>query len=173
MNANDLFPPSQFLKSQDVIDNGGEMELTIKKVDRMQYDDDEGNVKVKGLLEFAEVEQKLALNVTNTRALIAMFGGQEIDKAWIGKPVTLIVEMTKFQGKEVQGIRIKHVDEKKIIADTFWKKCVELYLSPDEGRAHLGEFGGDYAKALASLEGKDIDPNAAFEAAEAEDRKKK
>ena len=173
MDAKELFPPSQFLKSSDITDQGEDMTLTIKKVDRMQYDDDEGNVKVKGILLFDEVDQKLALNVTNTRTLMAMYGQKDIDKEWVGKTVTLIVEMVKFRDKEVPGIRIKHVDEKQVIADAFWGKCTDIFLSPAEAREHLKAFGGDYAKALASLNAEDVDVNAALAIAEEEDRKSK
>ena len=152
MNANDLFPPSQYLKSADITDAGGELKLTVKTVERMEYNEEDGTKKVKGILYFNETESKLALNVGNTHVMIDMFGAANIEKAWVGKPITLYVEMTKFQGKEVPGIRIRKINEKQAAIDAFWLKCNELQLSPQEGREHLALFGGDWVKALAGLE---------------------
>ena len=73
MDANDLFPPSQYLHSED-IEMVGEMELTITNIARKEFEDDNGKKEVKGDLSFAETEKKLSINVTNTNTLIAMFG---------------------------------------------------------------------------------------------------
>lgn len=154
MNATDLFPPSEYLKSADVEAAGGEMEFTIKGVERREYDEDDGSKKVKGVLTFAETESKLALNVTNNHVLQDMYGAKDIDTAagWIGKKIILYVEMTKFQGKEVPGIRIRKLGGKQFDIDAFWAKARELGFTRQDGQDHLKQFNNDFKTALAGLE---------------------
>ena len=56
MNVTDLFPSSKFLKSEDVEAAGGEVTLTISKVERKEYED-EGKKEVKGVLSFSDDEE--------------------------------------------------------------------------------------------------------------------
>ena len=88
MNVSDLFPSSKFLKSEDVEAAGGEVTLTISKVERKEYED-EGKKEVKGVLSFLEDERQLSLNVTNTNAIVARYGAQNIETAWFGQKVNL------------------------------------------------------------------------------------
>jgi hypothetical protein len=152
MNASDLFPPSEYLKSEDVEENGGEMQLTIKAVARKEYEEDDGSKTVKGILTFAEVEKKMTLNVTNTHVLITMYGDKNIDTAWPGKTVILYVDPNvKYAGKIVKGIRIRLIDEKQDLVTTFWKKARELGFTQQDGKDHLALFGGDFKAALTAL----------------------
>lgn len=154
MNANELFSPSEFLKSEDIEEAGGEMLLTVSKVERMEYDNNQsGKKEVKGKLFFVEVEKKLALNVTNTNAMITMFGSQDIDKAWLGKTVTLYVDhnVKNPTGGITKGIRIRLVDPKQDAVTEYWKKTREIGLTREEGLAHLKEFKQDFAEALKGL----------------------
>lgn len=153
MNANDLFPPSEYLKSADVEAAGGELEYTIKSVARREYEEEDGRKSVKGVLSFNETEAKLALNVTNTHTLIDMYGAENIDSAWVGKKVILYVEMTKFQGKEVPGIRIRKLGGKQFDIDAYWSKCRELGFTREDGLDHLKQYHGDFKAALAALSG--------------------
>jgi len=154
MNASDLFPPSEYLKSEDVDEAGGEMSLTIASVSKKEYTDEEngGKKEVKGQLTFVEVEKKLTLNVTNTNTLVTMFGGNDIDKTWLGKNVILYVDPhVKYAGKEVKGIRIRLIDPKQDAVTEYWKKTREIGLTREEGLAHLKEFNQDFVAALAGL----------------------
>ena len=153
MDANELFNGSKFLKSEDVeASTGGELTLTISKIERKEYEDN-GKKEVKGVLSFLEDERQLSLNVTNTNVLIGMYGASGIDKAWIGKKVTLYVDPNvSFSGKIVKGLRIRNINSKELAATNFWAKVNERYLTPDEGRAILKENNGDFAKALETLE---------------------
>ena len=152
MDANDLFPDSEFLKSEDVENMGGEWELTIKSVGRREYERD-GKMDIKGLLSFAETEKQLATNSTNTHTLTAMFGGKDIDKVWVGKKIILYVDPhVKYAGKEVKGIRVRLIDKKQDVITQYWSKTRELGMTQKDGLDHLNYFGKDFEKALAGLE---------------------
>ena len=152
MNVTDLFPSSKFLKSEDVEAAGGEITLTVSKVERKEYED-EGKKEVKGVLSFSDDERQLSLNVTNTNVLVAMYGGQDIDKTWVGKKVTLYVDPNvKYGTKIVKGLRIRNVNGIEAQMSAYWEKVAERFLSPDEGRKILKENNGDFSKALAVLD---------------------
>lgn len=154
MNANDLFPPSEYLKSEDVEESGGEMQLTIKSVARKEYEEDDGTKTVKGVLSFQELEKKLTLNVTNANTLIAMFGKDNIDKAWVGKTVILYVDPNvKYGTKIVKGLRIRLIDPKQDAVTAFWKKAREMGFTQQDGLDHLKQFNNDFVAALAGLVG--------------------
>jgi hypothetical protein len=153
MDANELFNGGKFLKSEDVEAAGGEMTLTISKVERKEYEDN-GKKEVKGVLSFADDDHQLSLNVTNTNILIGMFGARNIDVAWLGKKITIYVDPNiSFSGKIVKGLRIRNINAKEAASQAFWAKVSESFLSPEEGRAILKENGGDFVKALAVLDG--------------------
>jgi hypothetical protein len=152
MNASDLFPPSEYLKSEDIEEAGGEMQLTVKGVSRKEYEEEDGTKTVKGLLTFNETSKKLSLNVTNTHAMMTMYGEKDIDRVWLGKTVILYVDPNvKNKGKIVKGLRIRLVDEKQDLVTAFWKKAREMGFTPQEGRDHLAQFAGDFKQALEAL----------------------
>lgn len=155
MNASDLFPASEYLKSEDVEEAGGEMLLTIKSIARKEYEEDDGSKTVKGVVSFQEVEKKLTLNVTNANTLIAMYGKDNIDTAWVGKSVTLYVDPNvKYGTKVVKGLRIRLIDERQDAVTAFWKKARELGFTQQDGLDHLKQFGTppNFKAALEALE---------------------
>ena len=104
MNVNDLFPPSEYLRSED-IEAVGEMELTIAKVERLEFESD-GKKQTKGKLSFKENDKHLTLNVTNTNTIASMFGKENIDAEWVGKSIILYVDNNvQFGNDIVKGIR--------------------------------------------------------------------
>lgn len=153
MDANDLFPESKYLKSEDVEQAGGEMLLTVTSVARKEYtDESSGKKEVKGELTFQEVEKKMALNVTNTNVMVSMFGSKDIDKTWVGKHVTLYVDnAVKFQNKLVKGLRIRLIDPKQDAVTEFWTAIRKMGLTNLDGQTIAKEYNGDFAAALASL----------------------
>jgi hypothetical protein len=157
MNLNDIFPSST-LKSAD-FEDGGEMTMTISKVE-MKDIGQEGQKEVKCILSFVENDKAFVLNKTNGYVISEMYGDKNVDVAWIGKPITLHVEMTTFGGKPTPGIRVKRIDAKTALQNAFWNKITELFFSPDEGRKILKENNGDFAKALAALTGTWSDTDA-------------
>ena len=151
MDANDLFPPSQYLRSEDV-ELVGEMQLTISGVARKEFVDDNGKKEVKGDLSFVETEKKLSINITNTNTLITMFGTKDIDKNWIGKSITLYVDPNvKYGTKIVKGLRIRLIDPKQDAVKLFWETAYKMGLTNIEGQKIVKEFNGDFVAALASL----------------------
>jgi hypothetical protein len=152
MDANELFPPSEYLKSEDIEAAGGEMVLTIANVGRKEYEAEEGKKDIKGVLAFSDHSKKLTLNVTNTNALVTMYGSKDIDKMWVGKPVTLYVdEHVKYAGKEVKGIRIRLIDPKADAITAFWTEARKRGFTQQDGLDHLKLHNNDFAKALEDL----------------------
>ena len=150
MNTNDLFPPSEYLKSED-IEEVGEMELTISKVDRIEFEDN-GKKQVKGKLSFVETDKNLTLNVTNTNTIAGMFGKKDIDTVWVGKKIILWVDPNiQFAGDIVKGIRVRMIDKKQQIVTAYWSKSKELGFDREEGLKHLAQFGNDFEAALLAL----------------------
>ena len=152
MNLNDLFPESEYLKSEDVEEAGGEMVLTVREVGRKEFERENGQKDVKGVLAFVEVPKKLTCNTTNLKIMGSMFGNESIDTKWIGKEIALYVDYhVQYAGKEVKGIRIRLVDEKQDAVQTFWKKARELGYSRDEGLKILAKHNQNFKAALLEI----------------------
>jgi hypothetical protein len=99
-----------------------------------EYTDEEngGKKEVKGQLNFAEVEKKLTLNVTNTNTLIAMYGGENIDTVWVGKVITLYVDHNvRYGTKIVSGLRIRP-EAPKVSRDDLLKRYNKLFVEAGE-----------------------------------------
>jgi hypothetical protein len=151
MNLNDMYP-STTLKSAD-FDEVGEMVLTIRKVEIKPIGSDE-NAEIKPVISFTETDKEFVCNKTNANLIAGMYGDKNVDSAWVGKQITLHVEMTTFGGKPTPGIRVKPVNEKQAVIDAFWKFAREvMLLSPEEGRAVLKENNNDFVAALKALRG--------------------
>ena len=152
MNASDLFPPSEYLKSEDIETNGGEMQLTISGISVKDYEREDGTKDRKGILSFVEIEKRMTLNATNNKVLVAMYGGKDIDKTWLGKSVILYVDPhVQYAGKEVKGIRIRLIDTKQDLITAFWSEARKRGFTQQDGLDHLKAFNGDFAKALEAL----------------------
>ena len=149
MKLTEMFP-SDLLKSQDILDAGGEMTLTISKIEMKTFDRDAGDTDTKPIVYFEEGKQ-LVLNVTNKNAIAEMHGQEDTDQ-WIGKQVTLTVKDVEFQGKTVLGIRVKNLNSKDTLIQSFWARARELGHDQKSGQALLKEHGMDFSAALAALE---------------------
>ena len=155
MNTNDLFPPSEYLRSED-IESVGEMELTIAKVERIEFDSD-GKKQVKGKLSFAENDKSLTLNVTNTNIISQMFGRENIDTEWVGKSIILYVDPNiQFGNDIVKGIRVRLVDKEQELIQTYWKQTRALGMDNKQGLEHLAKHGKNFAAALKALNNPDV-----------------
>lgn len=153
MQASELFPESEYLKSEDIENAGGEMELIIASVSRKEYEENDGTKTVKGQLCFQDNKKKLALNVTNTKTLMSMYGKDNIDTAWIGKPVILYVDPhVMYAGKETRGIRIRLVDEKMDAVTAFWLRAKELGWERPDALKLLKQNNEDFEAAIKLLE---------------------
>lgn len=147
MKLNDMFP-SNLLKAQDVTDAGGEMPLTIEKVEIKEFDADNGGKERKPIIHFKEGKQ-MVCNKTNGNSIAELYG-DETDN-WIGREIVLVVRDVDFQGKSTPAIRVKNLNSKDIQIQEYWQKVKEFNLTREEGLAHLKEHGGDFVKATAAL----------------------
>lgn len=91
----------RFLKAGHL--NGQMVTFTIADVIVDELLGDKGEQK-KGIIRFREDERELALNKTNGKYLLAMFGRRVAE--WKGKRVTLKPDKTKFGPEVVDCIRI-------------------------------------------------------------------
>jgi hypothetical protein len=153
--ANDFFP-SKFLKAEDF---EADVTYTMKKLTKELLKGKPGkDDELKPVLFFEEVEKGLIVNKTNWAAIEKATGEADSDH-WTGKKVTLtIVEVDAF-GDIVKAIRVKDAKTSDPTVQKYWQTCSDMRLTVEEGRAHLKEFKGDFAGALAGLLGDDNTPN--------------
>ena len=87
------------LKAAD-IPQGAEPTVTIASVEQKKFDN--GN---KLLIKFVGKKKALVCNKTNAKR-IAMNHGSNTDQ-WIGKQITLYVDIVDFQGEPTEAIRVR------------------------------------------------------------------
>jgi hypothetical protein len=91
---------SKFLRAADL--QGRQVEAEIGSVEEEEI----GELKErKHVVYFRGKQRGIVLNATNALALQAVFG-DEMD-SWAGKPVVIFVEQVMFQGKRVDGLRLR------------------------------------------------------------------
>jgi hypothetical protein len=103
MNINELYP-SAYIKAQDV-ETPKLVTINSLEVNRKMNDGEHKHV-----LSFAEIEQELVLNKTNT-GLIASIHGQNTQD-WVGKQIVLFKDKTSLQGKVVDCVRVRAPKQK-------------------------------------------------------------
>ena len=89
--------PSDYLKSHDC---ESEPVFTINSVSIEKVGDDE-----KPVLHFSDCDKSLVLNKTNASMLASAYGDETTE--WHNHKVKLVVEKVSFQGRIVDGIRVK------------------------------------------------------------------
>ena len=97
MNINKAFP-STYLKAGDL--DGREFSVTISEVVMMDVGDDE-----KPVIYFTGSDKGLVLNKTNALEIASAYG-EETD-SWPGRQIVLHTAKVLFQGKPVDGIRVR------------------------------------------------------------------
>ena len=97
MNINDVFT-SAYLKAIDL--KGREATVTISNVAMEKLGND-----TRMVVYFLGKEKGFVLNKTNATNIASMFG--EDTDGWLGKTVTLFAAWVEYQGKTVQGLRVK------------------------------------------------------------------
>ena len=102
MKINDLHP-SKFLKASDV---EGDTPLIIQKVTFETLKNNEGEEESKPVLWFRGVEKGLVLNPTNKKRILQQHPAEDSDE-WIGKRITLHLEIVEAFGKSDWAIRVK------------------------------------------------------------------
>lgn len=98
MRLNEAFP-SKYLSAADL--NGKEVPVTIENVVQEQMRD--GTLKL--VVYFEGKKKGLALNKVNANRIAARHG-DETDE-WAGIPVILYPDITEYQGKPVDCIRVR------------------------------------------------------------------
>lgn len=107
MDANELYG-SKYLKCQDL--NGQDIVARITNIELATFNDG----KQQYLLTLDGYSKKLGLNRTNAQTLMHLYGPQT--DAWKGKRITLHPDITQFQGRTVDCIRLKPASQKAATA---------------------------------------------------------
>ena len=94
--------PSKYLKAADIGDR--QVLVTIDAITIEEIDDDDHAIR-KPVVYFQGKEKGLVLNITNGKAIAALYGEETDD--WIGREVILYSRMVDFKGNEVPGLRVK------------------------------------------------------------------
>ena len=97
MNINDVFP-SKYLKAAQL--KGHEPTVVISRCEMEEVGDDR-----KLVLYFQGKEKGMVCNRTNADRIAFMYS-PDTDN-WIGKEITIYAEMVSFQGKAMEGLRVK------------------------------------------------------------------
>lgn len=98
MRVSEAFP-SKFLKAEDL--RGRKVEVKIKNVEMEKIGDD-----YKPVLYFSGKDKSLTLNKVNSLTIAKIIGTDEMDE-WIGKKIVLKPDITTYQGKPVDCIRVE------------------------------------------------------------------
>jgi hypothetical protein len=102
VNVNNVYASGNWLAAADL--QGHAATVVIQSVALEQFNND-GRPENKIALQFQGKEKRMLCNKTNAKRLAYMFG-DETDH-WIGKQVTIIVEMVDFKGDYVPALRIQ------------------------------------------------------------------
>ena len=97
MKLEDFFP-NKYLKAADL--HGRDMSLTIKGVEREQFEDG-----AKPVLWFEETKKAWILNRTNFLSIAQLHGDDTHD--WMGKRIVLFATEVSFRGTPTMGIRVR------------------------------------------------------------------
>ncbi len=94
---------SSHLKAEDIGTAQPVVQISDVRVEEVGQDKDKER---KPILYFEGKDKSLVLNKTNATTLTEIFGTDETDE-WIGQRIRLFVAKVDFQGRKVDGIRIK------------------------------------------------------------------
>ncbi len=97
MNLNEVFP-SKYVKAADL--KGEEVNVVISDVTMELLGDDR-----KLVLRFQGRNKGMVCNKTNAQRIAHLYG-QDTD-GWIGKEIVLASEMVDYQGKTMEGLRVR------------------------------------------------------------------
>jgi hypothetical protein len=103
MKTSEAFP-SNYLKASDI---GTETwRVTIDDIKVEELSNPQTNQRQeKPVLYFRRIKKGLVLNVTNSRAIEAVYGDEMDD--WIGKEIRLFTREVEARGETVQAIRVR------------------------------------------------------------------
>ena len=149
MKMNDAFP-SNYVKAEDV--EGNDVTVTIAKLTLESMKNNDGREEQKPVLHFSDYSKQMVVNATNWKRIAQIVGNEDSD-FWAGKKITLTTEIVDAFGQMKPAVRVKLVSGKQAEIDAYWTAVNERFLTPDEGRKILKENGGDFKKAMETLQG--------------------
>lgn len=85
--------------------NGKDVTVTIAKVEAGNLVGEGGRKSKKPVVYFEGKEKGLALNVTNSKTIAALY--TDYTEKWVGKQITLFPTTTTWGGKTVECIRVR------------------------------------------------------------------
>ena len=94
--------PSKWLKAADL--SGKEYTMTMQRVGMETIGDDH---EEKPVLYFQGAQKGLMLNKTNAEAIAIVYGDET--EQWTGKQVVVYPDITQYQGRRVDCIRVRPV----------------------------------------------------------------
>lgn len=92
--------------------DGKDLILTIKEVKKEPVTSEGGRTEELSVCYFEEDVKPAILNVTNSRTIQKIYDTPFIEE-WKGKKVQFYVDHTKFQGEEVECLRIRPISPAK------------------------------------------------------------
>jgi len=104
VDINNAFP-SNYLKSEEIKAAGGPVKVQIATVVMEDLDGES-----KPVMKFHGKDKGMVLNRTNANMCTHIFGSPNTD-AWANQWIALTVEPVNFQGRIVDGLRIKQVEQ--------------------------------------------------------------
>ena len=96
---------SKYLKAADL--DGKNIQVVISKVELVEFDDDDGNKKVKPCLAMQGKDKMIVCNATSVTELIVAYGPDS--DGWIGKKIGLSTKHYPAFGKD--GLVITALDK--------------------------------------------------------------
>ncbi len=132
MNIKELHP-SKWLAASD-LEEQGEAAVTISKVTFEKMKNKDGNEEEKPVIWFRGVQKGMVLNNTNKQRILTQYPAEDTDE-WIGKRITIQVEMVEAFGKIAESLRVK-------LAPPQRKPAIGAAAAP---ATTAGAFGGDDA----------------------------
>jgi hypothetical protein len=97
MNVNELFK-NAYIKAEDL-----EEPITVT-IDEAEIEELGERKEKKLVLSFSDHEQKLAVNKTNAKTLVKLFGDDT--DSWLGQKITLGAREVDFKGESVMAVRV-------------------------------------------------------------------
>ena len=102
MTRDEMFP-SRFLSAQDL--KGKSVTVTIAAITSEELAGEDGVKKQKPVMSFVKAKKSLVLNLTNWDTCAELYG--ENSNNWVGKPIEVYPDRTKFGTRTVACIRLR------------------------------------------------------------------
>lgn len=102
-NIDEIFTSGDYIKTSDL--KGRDVNLRITEIEIREYQEKDGTSKRKPILSFDGTDKRLVCNKTNAYRIAEAFGTETAN--WKGQVITLYPDRVEYQGKIVDGIRVR------------------------------------------------------------------